>query len=273
MDLIGGAGPLAALGPMLRTLGVIVIGVGGCMLFGMIGSMTYPGVGAILGAVFGFVLFMCVGCIVLGKYKDIVRGGGDIFDLPDIICEHPAFTLMITVHNCTSVAEEQLCGMGGGKADTFVQIRCGVNPPKSTCVRDDGKWNETFRLNVRSKDKSVICELLDQNVFGDGRIGQVTLDIDDDIIDPDFPKNKSFKVEAEAKSKKGATNAMLSLSFERVDEDYEKRTRRSTAAMNEWATNVEGYGTVAPNLGLQGKGRESLAQYSEYENLITIEQN
>jgi len=254
------------------------------MLFGMIGSMAYPGVGAILGALFGFVLFICVGCIVLGKYKDIVRGGGDIIDMPDLVCEHPAFALMVTVHKCTSVADEQLCGLGAGKADTFVQVRCGINPPKSTCVRDDCVWNETFRLNVRSKDKGIIFDLLDQNVFGDGRIGQVTLDIDDDIIDRAFPQEAQFKVEGNAKGKKGAPKALLTLSFDHgpdfpesrishlenaFPEEFEKRARRSTAAMNEWGK-VEGYGTLAPKLNFQTKDPESL---QEYRNLVTIEKN
>lgn len=215
MDFASPAGPFAQLVPMIRTLGVIIIGVGGCLLFGMIGSMTYSGVGAILGSLFGFCLFLCVGCIVLGKYKDIVRGGGDIFDLPDIVCEHGAFSMTITVHSLVTENEEK--GMFGGmfasEPDTFVQVRCGINPIKSTCVRGDRKWNEKFRLNVRAKDKSICCDLLDQNMLGDSKMGQVTLDITDDILDPGWPQEARFKVEGDAK-RKNVPKAELILSFD-----------------------------------------------------------
>lgn len=254
--------PLAKLAPMLRTLGVIVIGIGGCLLFGMIGSMTYPGVGAILGSVFGFALFLIIGCIVMGKYKDIVRGGGDLFDLPDVISEHPAFTLFITIHRVTSVEDEKLCGIGAGKQDAFVQVKCGVNPVKSTCVKEDGMWNETFRLNVRSKDKSIVLLLMDQNVFGDGKLGQVTLDIDDDIIDRAFPQECEFKVEGDAKSIKGAPKAILIASFDhgpdfpttkiahlqnQFPQEFEKRARRSQNAMTEWSK-LPSYGALVPSI-------------------------
>eukprot|EP00397_Hematodinium_sp_SG-2012_P009473 GEMP01009559.1.p1 GENE.GEMP01009559.1~~GEMP01009559.1.p1 ORF type:complete len:284 (+),score=60.35 GEMP01009559.1:2130-2981(+) len=257
--------PLSRLAPMLRTLGMVAIGIGGCLLFGMIGSMTYPGVGAIAGSLVGFALFLVIGFLVMGKYKDIVRGGGDIFDLPDMISEHPSFTLFLTIHRVTSVEDEKMCGIGFGKQDAFVQVKCGINPIKSTCVKEDGKWNETFRLNIRSKDKSIVLQLMDQNVFGDGKIGQVTLDIDDDLIDRAFPQECEFKVEGDAQSIKGAPKAVLILSFDhgpdfpetriahlrnQFPQEFEKRARRTQNAMTEWSK-LPTYGTLAPQLNFQ----------------------
>lgn len=271
------AGPMAALAPMLRTLGVIAIGVGGCMLFAMIGSMSYPGVGAILGAVFGFALFSCIGFVVLGKYKDVVRGGSDLIDLPGFASEHSPFVLIITVHRVTAIDEEKLCGVGAGSRDTFVQVKCGINPPKSTCVKTDGVWNESFKMNVRRKDKSVMVVLLDQNIFGDSVLGQVTLDIDDDIVDRGFPHKEKYKVEVTS-TEKEAPKAMLELSFDQQDfpEDrlahletihphqFEKRRQSQALASKQWKR-LSSYGTLAPQMNFNQTDPESMPEVKKLQ--------
>jgi len=272
-------GPLQAMAPMLRTLGVVVIGVGGCMLFAMIGSMSYPGIGAIIGAVFGFLIFSCIGFVVLGKYKDIIRGGGDLVDLPGFVSEHPAFQLIMTVHGVTLVDEETLCGMGAGKLDCFVIVKCGINPDKATCVREDGKWNETFRVNVRAKDKSLVCALMDQNTFGDSKIGQVTLEIDDDIIDRAFPQEKKFKVEPVAMLKDAPKCEMI-ISFDhgpdfpqgrishlenQYPHEFTKRRQRQLSSMKEWS-GVKNYGSLAHQLNYSKTDPHSLDHVKNLNN-------
>merc|ERR1712065_242 len=86
--------------------------------------------------------------------------------------------------------------MVGGGSDFYVSIACGINPKKSTCVKKDAKFEETFKIVVRPRDESIVVDLMDQDVVGDDVIGSVGIDIDDDLIKYGFPKKKVYRLTA-----------------------------------------------------------------------------
>jgi len=247
--------------PYIRSLMVLLIGILGCFVFGMIGSMTYPGIGAIGGAVIGFFVFGIVGCIVVGKWKDIIPDGLDPTDMvPHAVAgavgSHGHFTLFITVHRAEEVnTNAGIMGLFGGSNDSYVSVECGINPVKATCVRRDNVWQETFRVQVRPKDTAVTFNLMDQDVIGDDLVGTVSVDIDDDIVHQGFPQEKQYRLETGGKDKSG--KAKLVLSFDYGDDlggrkiaqvqtssqkNYDARQTRHQNAVKEWNK----YGTFAP---------------------------
>lgn len=165
-----------------KTLGMIACAVLVCVLFAFLGSMSYPGIGAVFGGIIGFLLGMVIGFFACGKYKEVMQSADDIIDAQDFIPEvfheglfgHQRFTLYVTVHRIEGAAAKR--GFFGG-SDFFIRMLCGRNPPKTTCVREAGVWNETFKLTVEAQDSSVTFEVIDQNTLIDTKVASVAVPI------------------------------------------------------------------------------------------------
>jgi len=217
--------PLAFLLPLFRAVVTIVMAVLGAYLFGMLGSMTYPGIGVIAGSLLGFFFFGILTCCVIGAYKDCLPDINALFDtsavvppaLHHVFYRHGKFTLIITVHRI-----EGLSGMGGllpwSNPDTYVSIECGDNPIKRTCVKGTLKYEEQFRLTINARDEHVVIKALDQDIFGAALLGYLNLDIDEDIIGHGFPQEQTFKLEMGGKGDKTGGKTVIVMSFDYTDD-------------------------------------------------------
>lgn len=137
-----------------------------CYLGGFLGSMTMriPVAGAIVGAVIGAIVGLLVGYMATGKWKKWFERDG-LFDLPKVmqplLYERDTFVLIITIKEVQNQLQSQF-----RPNDSYVMLTCGKNPVKTTCVRQDGKWNETFKLTVDPRDKH--CFLADGSRYHGG---------------------------------------------------------------------------------------------------------
>lgn len=274
--------------PIVRVVMTLVIGAMGGFLFGMIGSMTYPGIGAILGALFGFALFAIVGCCIVGAWKDCIPDA-DHIDLTTAVPKnmqaamfaHGEFTLILTVH------EVQNLGASGGiwpfgKPDYYTAVFCGKNPPKSTFTCGNLVWNEQFKINVTAKDRDITIKLLDQDVFKSEELGYVSLHIDQDIIQAGFPQRQEHKIELVGGKAigRGKKQPQFILSFDYTD-DFPRSSIRADVAQQkqqrieqsqkEWNTQ---YGSCQKLMDLQFSTNVNATrdQRNQYQDKATEEQ-
>jgi len=192
----------SVLGSAARSIGVLLCGVAVCVVFGFMGSLTAPGVGAVLGGILGFVVGCLIGFFACGKYKEVVEAADDAVDTQNFIPEamhesvfgHQRFTLYVTVHELSNAGHTELFG----DPDFFIKVRCGKNPPKTTCVRHDGVWNETFKLTIEPVDQAVSFDVVDQNTLIDTKVGTCAVPIKE-IIEQLNMKPKKYKMRSKVK--------------------------------------------------------------------------
>lgn len=176
---------------ILRGLVTIIFGAIGCVIFGIVGSMGWPGYGAIVGAVTGLLIFTTMGCLISGFYADILPAervnkgwnAGDI--LPHTLAKHCAsghghFTIDLGVRHGHDIRRGGLMAMV--RSNPYIEVICGTNPVKRTCVDPSMQWNEVFRIKIQPQNKVVKIALYDQDLFGVTQLGEVTLDVEQDIM-------------------------------------------------------------------------------------------
>mmetsp|Transcript_57560 Transcript_57560/g.106342 ORF Transcript_57560/g.106342 Transcript_57560/m.106342 type:complete len:283 (+) Transcript_57560:112-960(+) len=219
-----------AAAPFVKGVGVLVVTFAGMMLFGMVGSLAYPeaGVGAILGSILGILVCGCFGTCMSGLYmeflpRDARRYGASAY-LPEkvlaISADHGDMTVVITVHSIQDLHIKGL--LPWASPDIYVEVHCGTNPPKRTCVKQDRIFNEKFRLNIKALDTSVRLQVKDQDLFGSASVGYVLLSVTKDIVPlvKEKPREKvKFDLEATDKDKLQFTEkpAKLVLSIEEIE--------------------------------------------------------
>eukprot|EP00927_Polykrikos_kofoidii_P057666 TRINITY_DN51829_c0_g1_i1.p1 TRINITY_DN51829_c0_g1~~TRINITY_DN51829_c0_g1_i1.p1 ORF type:complete len:248 (-),score=25.30 TRINITY_DN51829_c0_g1_i1:212-955(-) len=182
------------IGQSIKFLATFLISGFGMLLCSLIGSLAFPigGSGAIIGAIVGAIVFCCIGSLTSGLWKELALAW--IPDattvnsiLPDAIARefhgHGNFTLYVTVHNTEHV---HVTGRLWHNPDLYVEVGCGDNPIKRTCVKRDGVFNETFRFDVRAHDKVVAFRVHDQRPFGSSSVGFLVVEIEK-IIKGEFP--------------------------------------------------------------------------------------
>lgn len=254
------ASHLDVLYPILRCIGTVFIVALGMMLCGMIGSLAYPvgGVGAILGSGLGAVISLVFGCCLTGFWKDVLPDDNRTFGvgalLPHALAVqiggHGNFDLILTVHEAVGV--EVQGRMPWQRADTYIEVECGNNPVKRTCVKSDGKFNEQFKLQVAGSDQAMVLRIKDQDVFGARDVGFVYVDIQKDIIGEGFPWRKEFMIEAGENDRLrwGKNKAFIVLSFDYTEEYPHALRSEASRSMKsrqeqekQWAS--KGYGAVS----------------------------
>lgn len=204
MDDDPGEEAASVLGSIGRSIGVLLLAIAFCVIFGFMGSLTSPGIGALLGAVIGLLVGGIVGFFACGKYKEIVEAADDAVDTQQFVPEsmhesvfgHQRFTLYVTVHELSNQSHSELFGFGD--PDFFIKIRCGKNPPKTTCVRANGVWNETFKFVVEPQDQAVAFDIVDQNTLIDTKVGTVSVPIKE-IFAQLNQKPKKYKLRSKVK--------------------------------------------------------------------------
>jgi len=218
--------PFGFLKPLLKILVSVVVAVLGCFLFGMIGSMTYPGVGALVGAGGGLLVFGLIASCAMGLWKDLLPAKVDGTTLvPKVVshavCKHGHFSLIVTVHSTKNVKSAS-GWIPFAPQDYYATVQCGNNPIKSTCVKTGAPtvWNEQFKIVVQPSDASMIIRLLDQDLFNSDIIGHINLDIDEHVIAEGFPQNREYPLQSSGKDKSGGKGVLV-LSFD-PGEDYPK---------------------------------------------------
>lgn len=224
-----GGGALSFLQPLARGLATVAVGGIGCFLFSTVGSLSYPPHGALVGAVLGLLGFSLIGCCITGFWRDLfvfdaVRSRDASFallpsPLQAAITGHGPVSLIVTVHEAVGV---HVTGRALTSPDLYVEVDCGVNPTKRTCVSRTGVFNEQFRLQVDAPDKTMLFVVKDQDIFGSSNVGFVSLDIRRQILEaePPFPQREAFPLDAgegDTLRVGTAAKAALVLSFDRLD--------------------------------------------------------
>lgn len=260
-QLISGTGDNSFdfLKPMLRGLSTLFITCLGTILFAMIGSLAMPVFGAILGGLIGLLVCLLLGCLVTGFWKDMIPDDAKSFGVGSVLPHsvaaqlggHGTFDLIVTIHEARNV--DVTNRMPWRSPDIFVEVECGHNPIKRTCVKNDCKFNEQFKLQVTAADETLLVRLKDQDVFGATSVGYFCINIQQDILDEGFPWQKQFLIVAGEKDRLRWTKekAVLFMSFDytesypkslREDDSASLESRRATES--QWH-NEEGYGAVS----------------------------
>jgi len=217
-------GAFDALKPIAKALGTLFITMIGMMIGCTLGSLTYPmppAVGAIAGGVIGMVVFGLVACCATGLLYEFLPKELDASAMvPSVLADqmggHGTFSMIMTVHELTNV---RVSGRLFNKPELFIKAECAGNPVKQTCVRQDGKFDEQFKIECAATCKSLVFLVKDQHLFSSSSVGYVCVDILQDIIRQDFPFKHEFEIEAGEEFTLVASepSAKLVVSFDPVD--------------------------------------------------------
>jgi len=193
---------MVVFGVFIRGFATFLLACTGAILAGTVTSMAYPGWGAIAGAAIGFALVGVLSCFCVGFWRDVLPEeklktiNGPLDLLPNAVAEvaggRYAFDLALTIERCE---DAQIRGYLITSPGPYIEITCGANPRKSTCVKKDFVWNEVFRLQVTRKDENITLTLMDQDMFGSTKVGTVNVHIQEDIMEKGFPKTNTSPVE------------------------------------------------------------------------------
>lgn len=216
----------ASLKPIVRGVITLLICLAGCYGCALVGSLSYPGVGAIVGGFCGFILFALLGCCVTCLWKDLIpeevhQSGVSNYLIPGKLREafggHANFDLIVTVHKVDHLdrSTQIMSSLNVfSSTDAFVTIDCGNNPKKSTCVNSYYDFNEQFKIHVTGADICLNVKLMEQDVFGSKVVGQFQVNIDDDIIKVGFPQKKEYPLDNRSGVMRDHNKAALVLSFD-----------------------------------------------------------
>lgn len=218
--------------PMLRGLTTLFVACSGTILFAMVGSLAMPVFGAILGGFLGLAICLALGCCLTGFWRDMIPDDAKSFGVGSVLPHsvaaqmgaHGTFDMIVTVHECQNVDVTQR--MPWRSADLFVEMECGTNPIKRTCVKTDQRFNEQFKLQVKAADETLLVRIKDQDIFGATSVGYCCINIQQDILNQGFPWQKRFNVVAGEKDRLrwSAVKPVLIMSFD-YTEAYPKSLR------------------------------------------------
>lgn len=249
------AGEAPVMLKLAKGLGTVFVAGIGVMLSATLCSLAYPepaGVGAIGGGIAGALVFGLLGCCATGLWSDLFSF--DINAKPSFIPHsvysavgvHGDFKLILTVKSVDDFVQVNNRFLGS-RPQLFVEVECGDNPIKQTCVNSSGHFEEQFKLDVKASDSSLVLYVKDQGLFGANVIGYVSLDIQKEIVDQNEPDHEILGgsgytlVTAIDTIKK----AKIHLSFEMPDIDGQSpadKKQKVMQAQTEWKK--KGYGAV-----------------------------
>lgn len=246
------------LGPLLKGLVTFFIAVLGTFMFAVVGSLAYPlsAVGAVIGAVAGFVVFGLLGVCATGVWRDLIPKDTKTFGasaiLPHSIAVqlggHGQFDMIVTVHKAIGVEVHGY--LPWQSKSLFAEVECGSNPVKRTCVQSDANFNEQFKLRIEPTDECILVRIKDQDLFGIVSVGYASVNITKDVIEAGFPKNSRFPINARENDRLryGKSKAMVELSFQQDlvrsagEEDAARSQKMDSRPERNWST--KSYGAV-----------------------------
>lgn len=201
-----------------------VLAYGGLCLLGLtlgavLGYLSGAGLNTIVFGSIGLGIGLLLAIFVSGDFRDAVNAGGDAMMnateplVPSFAREvtfgHDYFSLLVTVHSVKTSADDFLA-FKMSNFDGYVVVSCGANPPKRTCVHPHCVYEETFKLQVRPRDKTINFELKDQELLHDDDVGSLSLPINS-IVESGFPVMKAYSLFDHRNNKVG--NLMLSFDW------------------------------------------------------------
>jgi len=214
----GGAGDMAAF--VLKMLSYIGLCALGFVLGATVGYLMGQGLMTLLGAFVGVVVALIFAVFCTGDFGAAVDTGMDKARnateplVPSMFHEvaygHDYFSVLVTVHSVRTMADD-LMTMKATQFDAFVVVSCGDNPVKSTCIKQDCDFEETFKFKVRPRDQTINFALKDQELLHDDVIGMCSVAIND-ILNKGFPVQKSYPLLAIRHHQK-VGNLMLSFDW------------------------------------------------------------
>lgn len=200
-----------------------ILSYGGLCLLGLtlgavVGYLSGAGLNVIIFGSIGLGIGLLLAVFVSGDFRDAMNAGGDAVMnateplVPSFAREvtfgHDYFSLLVTVHNVKTSADDILA-LKFSNFDGYVVVTCGANPPKRTCVHPHCVFEETFKLQVRPRDKTINFELKDQELLHDDEVGSLALPIST-IVESGFPVVKAYSLFDNRNNKVGN----LTLSFD-----------------------------------------------------------
>lgn len=245
--------------PLVKGLVTIFVAAVGMFMFAVVGSLAYPmsAVGAVVGAVSGLLICGILGICITGLWREVpvfkdTKTFGANTILPHALAvqigSHGAFDMIVTVHETVGV--EVQGSLPFSRSNIFVEIECGSNPVKRTCVKSDAIFNEQFKLQIEPQDETVLVRLKDQDVFGTFSVGYTSINISRDIIEKGFPDRQEFPISAGENDRLrfGKKKAVIVISFHAteyfhavpVDETKKMATRQEVD--RQWSS--KHYGAV-----------------------------
>jgi hypothetical protein len=179
-----------------------------------------------LGAFVGVVVGLILAVFCTGDFGAAVDAGEDKIRnvteplVPrfarEVTFGHDYFSVLVTVHNVRTMADD-LMTLKTTQFDAFVEVNCGDNPVKSTCISDDCDFEETFKFRVRPRDTTIDFALKDQELLHDDVVGVCHVPISE-ILHKGFPVQKGYPLlDHQSHQKVG----QLNLSFDWT-EDFPK---------------------------------------------------
>lgn len=205
---------------VLNAMMYAFLGVLGLMLGAVGGFLAGQGLNTLIGGAIGLSIGLILAVFLTGHFRDAVEAGGDAALnvaeplVPSFAREaafgHDFFSILVTVHYVKTGADDALDMTKLSNFDGYVEVTCGSNPVKRTCVHPHCVYEETFKLGVRPRDKFIIFELKDQEMVKDELIGTLQLPVSA-VIDAGFPVMKAFSLLDRRQTKVG--NVMLSFDW------------------------------------------------------------
>lgn len=258
-------GLVEAFAPLVRMLTTMFVGAVGLLIFANVGSLAYPnppGVGPVIFGVFGLSIFLLMGCCMTGAWRDLLpkEDASVIMDreFRKTTGVDTSLVLVVTVKEVRHVlvhgrmyeaAENYLkpeVGFTFSRPQLFVELSNGTNPPKATCVKSDGKFNEQFQLNIRA-DMELLISVKDQELYGAQPVGFVSLEIDRDILRhpdglpltmrPKLSAGQGFTLRHSAFSDERAD---IELTFDVIDRATTKTVHEQVSHLHEDTSLLEG---------------------------------
>jgi len=253
MDEDPGEEAASVLGSIARTIGVVLTAIAFMVVFAFMGSLTSAGIGAVVGGFLGLLVGAIIGFFACGKYKEIIEAADDAVDAQHFVPEsmhesvfgHQKFTLYVTVHQLFHGKDGPVGADLFGEPDFFIKVRCGRNPPKTTCVRANGVWNETFKFTVEAQDQAIAFDLVDQNTLIDTKVGSVSVPINE-IFQQLDGQPKRYKIRSKVK-----VAGDVSVSFRPGENISSKHLSQRGMCVQDTSTRGGEYGTFST----QNKGR------------------
>jgi len=245
--------------------------VGGGMMNRGFNSMT------LIGSGIGFLVGFLLGFFTFGPGRSVIKTAIKKNYPPDAErlkygLGMTTFSIYMTVHEVRNVTSSEGIFSYFGKAnDSYVEVRVGRklgakdnftpnyhNPVKRTCVQQNGKFGEGFKLNIDPRDDCIEVRLMDQDFAGDDIVGTAEINISNEIIGQGFPQTKGYKIMHKDSVLWGGTmrkTGVIILSFE-VGEDmpsslvaqlkeqfpmeFERNRRRHSDEPNERQSLIQG---------------------------------
>lgn len=202
-------------GPQWKTLfgyfSAFLIGIFGSLVGGACGWAMGQGTQTLIGAGIGFGVFFCFGFMFFGPMQNLVNHVWYYVQPPEALrvwfTGARSFNLYVTVHSIQNVINmEGIAGFFGKVNDSFIELKVGrevdegtfimsKNPPKRTCVRTDGKFNEVFHFVIQPTDDTLQVTLFDQDVVGESLVGTQLISITEDVLQAGFPQKRGFRLQ------------------------------------------------------------------------------